>query len=234
MPTDPKTASTWMTRSVVAIAFASLFSDACYELIIPLLPSFITSLGGGPFVLGLMEGLADGIAFHLNLRSAGRSDVQNSDGSGYLGVGVFMPAIALMHSVGVSRSGERRAARFSKPNTRYVARRRHGPALGRPGGRLPAHSTRWALSSSRRRDRPDRDRLAGATRSSRAWVCSRIDVSFVRGRARSRCASRDSRLRLAPSSAIPPAGVSERATSGDAGSSPPALTRHVGSARRHV
>jgi MFS family permease len=103
MPTEPKTASKWMTRSVVAIAFASLFSDACYELIIPLLPSFITSLGGGPFVLGLMEGLADGIAFPFKLAGGLLADRTRNrrawTAAGYLGVGIFMPAIALMHSV---------------------------------------------------------------------------------------------------------------------------------------
>lgn len=103
MPTQPKAASTWMTRSVVAIAFASLFSDACYELIIPLLPSFITSLGGGPFVLGLMEGLADGIAFPFKLAGGLLADRTHNrrawTAAGYLGVGIFMPAIALMHSV---------------------------------------------------------------------------------------------------------------------------------------
>ena len=95
--------TTWLTASVVAIALASLFSDACYELVIPLLPAFITSLGGGPFALGLMEGLADGIAFPFKLIGGVLADRTHKrrvwTASGYLGVGIFMPAIALMHSI---------------------------------------------------------------------------------------------------------------------------------------
>jgi len=96
----------WLTRSVLAIAIASLLSDACYELIIPLLPAFITSLGGGPAALGLMEGLADAIAFPLKLTGGVLADRTKHRRAwtmtGYLGVGIFMPAIALMQStVGV-------------------------------------------------------------------------------------------------------------------------------------
>src|SRR5579864_9302547 len=94
----------WLTRSVIAIGLASLFSDACYELIIPLLPAFITSLGGGPFALGVMEGLADGIAFPFKLAGGLLADKTRRRRAwtalGYLGVGVFMPAIALAQSVG--------------------------------------------------------------------------------------------------------------------------------------
>src|SRR5689334_17965221 len=103
MPDTTDAATTWRTRSVVAIAFASLFSDACYELIIPLLPAFITSLGGGPFALGLMEGLADGIASPFKLGGGVLADRTRHrrlwTSAGYLAVGIFMPAIALMHSV---------------------------------------------------------------------------------------------------------------------------------------
>jgi MFS family permease len=80
-----------------------LFSDACYELIIPLLPAFIASLGGGPMALGLMEGIADGIAFPFKLAGGMLADRTSRrrawTAGGYLGVGLFMPAIALVHSV---------------------------------------------------------------------------------------------------------------------------------------
>jgi MFS family permease len=99
--TDPD--APWLTRSVAAIGFASLFSDACYEMIIPLLPAFIASLGGGPMALGLMEGVADGIAVPFKLVGGLLADRTRRrrvwTASGYLGVGIFMPAIALMHSV---------------------------------------------------------------------------------------------------------------------------------------
>jgi MFS family permease len=87
----------------MAISLASLLSDACYEGIIPLLPSFIVSLGGGPLALGLMEGLADGIAFPFKLAGGVLADRTHKRRAwtmaGYAGVGIFMPAIALMTSV---------------------------------------------------------------------------------------------------------------------------------------
>ena len=103
MEQGSKTTARWLTGSVLAISLASLFSDACYEGIIPLLPSFIVSLGGGPFALGLMEGLADGIAFPFKLAGGILADRTHKRRgwtmAGYVGVGIFMPAIALMHSV---------------------------------------------------------------------------------------------------------------------------------------
>ena len=99
---EPHAERPWLTRSVFAIAIASLLSDACYELIIPLLPAFITSLGGGPAALGIMEGLADGVAFPLKLTGGVLADRTKRRRAwtmaGYLGVGIFMPAIALMQT----------------------------------------------------------------------------------------------------------------------------------------
>src|SRR5215472_13588215 len=93
----------WLTRTVVAIGLASMFSDACYEMIIPLLPAFIVSLGGGPMALGLMEGIADGIAFPFKLIGGMLADRTRRrrawTAAGYFGVGIFMPAIGLMQSV---------------------------------------------------------------------------------------------------------------------------------------
>ena len=103
MAKEPKSDQPWLTRSVIAISIASLFSDTCYEGIIPLLPAFIASLGGGPAALGLMEGLADGIAFPFKLAGGMLADRTRKRRwwamSGYFGVGLFMPAIALVHSV---------------------------------------------------------------------------------------------------------------------------------------
>jgi len=52
----------WLSRIVLAIVLASLFSDACYELIIPLLPAVLAWIGAGVAALGLIEGLAGGLA----------------------------------------------------------------------------------------------------------------------------------------------------------------------------
>jgi MFS family permease len=96
-------AGKWLTGSVFAIALASLFSDACYEGIIPLLPALVTSLGGGPAVLGLMEGLADGLSFPFKLLGGSLADRTNRRRAwtfaGYTGLGVLFPAVAFAHSI---------------------------------------------------------------------------------------------------------------------------------------
>ena len=94
---------TWLTPTVFAIGLASLFSDACYELIIPLLPSLLATLGGGAAALGLIEGLADALASFFKLWGGRLADVTRRRrawaAAGYVGVGLFMPAIALATSV---------------------------------------------------------------------------------------------------------------------------------------
>lgn len=96
-------ARSWLTPSVLAIGLASLLSDACYELIIPLLPALVTSLGGGALALGAIEGVADGFAAAFKLWGGAIADYTKHRrvlaASGYLGVGIFMPAIGFAASV---------------------------------------------------------------------------------------------------------------------------------------
>ncbi len=49
-------------RIVWLLGFASLLNDVSSEAMFPLLPLFIAQLGGGPAILGLVEGAADAIA----------------------------------------------------------------------------------------------------------------------------------------------------------------------------
>ncbi|MBV8281553.1 MAG: MFS transporter [Candidatus Eremiobacteraeota bacterium] len=93
----------WLTTSVLAIGVASLLSDACYELIIPLLPAFLLTLGGGAAALGLVEGVADAAAAAFKLWGGQLADHTKHRrawaAAGYTGVGIFMPAIAFATSV---------------------------------------------------------------------------------------------------------------------------------------
>lgn len=102
-PPASRRTATWLTPTVLATSIASLLSDACYESIIPLLPALIASLGGGALALGTIEGLADALAAGFKLwggQLADRSKHRRAlAGTGYLAVGVFMPAIALAQSV---------------------------------------------------------------------------------------------------------------------------------------
>ena len=99
----PISKARWLTTTVVAIGLASLLSDACYELIIPLLPALVASLGGGALALGAIEGVADGLAAVFKLWGGALADRSTHRralaASGYLGVGIFMPAIGFATSV---------------------------------------------------------------------------------------------------------------------------------------
>ena len=56
------TRAEWLTPGVRGIGAASLLSDLGHEVPTALLPRFITSLGGSAAVLGVIEGIADGLA----------------------------------------------------------------------------------------------------------------------------------------------------------------------------
>jgi hypothetical protein len=52
----------WLTPGVGGIGAASLLSDLGHEVPTALLPRFILSLGGSAATLGIIEGIADGLA----------------------------------------------------------------------------------------------------------------------------------------------------------------------------
>ncbi|MBU6428214.1 MAG: MFS transporter [Cyanobacteria bacterium REEB65] len=58
---ETKPRAPWLTRGVLAIGLASLFSDFSHEIATALLPAFLTVvLAAPPFALGVIEGVADG------------------------------------------------------------------------------------------------------------------------------------------------------------------------------
>lgn len=54
--------SRWLTRTVLGIGLASLFSDASHETVTVLLPAYLASMGAAAAVLGTIEGSADGLS----------------------------------------------------------------------------------------------------------------------------------------------------------------------------
>jgi MFS family permease len=52
----------WLTRGVLGVGLASLFSDWGHEAATAILPAFLASLGAPPFALGVIEGVSDGLA----------------------------------------------------------------------------------------------------------------------------------------------------------------------------
>ncbi|MBN2415460.1 MFS transporter [bacterium] len=61
-------------RTVVALGIVSLFTDAASEMIYPLVPVFVSLLGSGALLLGVIEGVAETTAAMLKLISGIVSD----------------------------------------------------------------------------------------------------------------------------------------------------------------
>lgn len=66
--------ASWLNRNVFSIGIASLCSDIGHEMATSLLPAFLTTLGFNAGVLGLIEGLADGLSSFAKLLSGVYSD----------------------------------------------------------------------------------------------------------------------------------------------------------------
>ena len=66
---------TALPRTVVVVGFVSLLNDSASEMITPLLPIFLTAtLGAGPAIVGLVEGIAEATASILKLLSGWLAD----------------------------------------------------------------------------------------------------------------------------------------------------------------
>jgi MFS family permease len=64
-----------LPRTVVVLGFVSFLNDAASEMITPLLPLFLTAtLGAGPAIVGLVEGVAEATASLLKLISGRLAD----------------------------------------------------------------------------------------------------------------------------------------------------------------
>jgi len=57
----------WLTRGVLGIGLASLFSDWGHEAATAILPAFLTSLGAPAVALGVIEGVSDGFSSFAKL-----------------------------------------------------------------------------------------------------------------------------------------------------------------------
>jgi MFS family permease len=64
----------WLNSTILGIGFASLFSDVGHEMATTAMPALLASIGASSAVLGLIEGLADGISSIAKLVSGLYSD----------------------------------------------------------------------------------------------------------------------------------------------------------------
>ncbi len=63
-----------LPRAVVALGWVSLLTDAASDMIYPLIPAFLLTLGGGAVELGWLEGIAEAIGAALKLVSGAAAD----------------------------------------------------------------------------------------------------------------------------------------------------------------
>jgi MFS family permease len=66
-PTDSPTDKRWLSRGVLGIGLASLFSDWGHEAATAILPAFLASLGAPVVALGVIEGVSDGLSSFAKL-----------------------------------------------------------------------------------------------------------------------------------------------------------------------
>ena len=89
-----------LPRTVVVLGMVSLANDAASEMVLPLLPLFLTAtLGAGPAIVGLIEGVAEATASILKVLSGWLADrgvgAKRLVLSGYAASAVSRPAIGL-------------------------------------------------------------------------------------------------------------------------------------------
>jgi MFS family permease len=91
-------ARTRLPATVIALGFTSFLTDIGSEMIFPLLPVFVASLGAAPAFLGLVEGLADATSSLLKLVSgylADRTAKKPMVIAGYATAAIVRPLCAL-------------------------------------------------------------------------------------------------------------------------------------------
>lgn len=66
--------STWLNRNVAGMCITSLCADACYEMVLALLPAFCAAIGVTAAALGWIEGGADALASSVKLSAGWYSD----------------------------------------------------------------------------------------------------------------------------------------------------------------
>lgn len=70
----PRRKGHWLNRTVLGIGLASLFSDVGHEMATTAMPAFLASLGATSALLGLIEGVSDGLSSFAKLLSGLYSD----------------------------------------------------------------------------------------------------------------------------------------------------------------
>ena len=72
--TKRKSSVPWLNRTVLAVGFASFFSDWSHETATTVMPAFLATLGVSAAWLGLIEGVSDGLSSFAKLASGFYTD----------------------------------------------------------------------------------------------------------------------------------------------------------------
>src|SRR6187200_3230160 len=81
-----------LPRNVKLLGWASFWNDVASEMLVPVLPLFLMSIGAGKQALGWIEGVADATASLLKLFSGAWSD-RLSQRRGLIALGYAVPAL---------------------------------------------------------------------------------------------------------------------------------------------
>jgi MFS family permease len=132
----------WLTRGVVGIGLASLFSDWGHEAATSILPAFLASLGAPAAALGLIEGVSDGLSSFAKLAGGLIADhprFRKPTGiAGYLATAITTgayafaqswPMVLLLRALGWMGRGSRGPSRDTLL-AEYVAPGQMGRAFG--------------------------------------------------------------------------------------------------------
>ncbi len=100
----------WLTRTVLGIGLASLFSDVAHEMATSVTPALLASMGAGSGALGAIEGIADGLSSFAKLLS-GMYVGQLTRRKPFAALGYAVTASAMASLAMATRSGHVLAAR---------------------------------------------------------------------------------------------------------------------------
>lgn len=70
----PTGASRSLPRAVIVLGWVSFFTDASADMVYPLVPAFLVSLGGGATALGWLEGVSEAVSAAIKLWAGHRVD----------------------------------------------------------------------------------------------------------------------------------------------------------------
>jgi MFS family permease len=98
---DPQS-KRWLTRGVLGVGLASLFSDWGHEAATSILPAFLASLGAPAAALGVIEGVSDGLSSFAKLAGGFVADQPRwrkpTGIAGYFATAITTCAYALAHT----------------------------------------------------------------------------------------------------------------------------------------